>query len=147
MKKVNRATIIDIPWWYKTWQPSGYSLARAKQKLPRRPRRTLCSSWSRRGNQKSFYTDISLEFGNYCEEFSWNHCTSTPQRSETNAIAARAVRGVKEGTSAVLLQSGVGNEGWADSKECCCYLRNIPDKLSDGKTPYERLFGMLFTDQ
>ena len=27
--------------------------------------------------------------------------------------------------------------------ECCCYLRNIPDLLSDGKTPYER-FGVPF---
>ena len=51
----------------------------------------------------------------------------------------------KEGTSAVLLQSGLGNEWWADSMECYCYLRDVQDLLSDGKTPYERLFGMPFT--
>ena len=28
--------------------------------------------------------------------------------------------------------------------ECYCYLRNIQDRLSDGKTPYERRFGMPF---
>ena len=28
--------------------------------------------------------------------------------------------------------------------ECYCYLRNIQDKLSDGKTSYERRFGMPF---
>ena len=28
--------------------------------------------------------------------------------------------------------------------ECCCYLRNIQDLLSDGKTPYERRFRMPF---
>ena len=28
--------------------------------------------------------------------------------------------------------------------ECYCYLRNIQDLLSDGKTPYERRFGMRF---
>ena len=33
---------------------------------------------------------------------------------------------------------------WTDSMECCCYLRNIQDLLSDGKTPYERRFGMPF---
>ena len=33
---------------------------------------------------------------------------------------------------------------WADSLECCCYLRNIQDLLSDGKTPYERRFGVPF---
>ena len=45
------------------------------------------------------------------EVLSWNHCTSTPHRSETNGIAERAVRRVKEGTSAVLSQSGL-NESW-----------------------------------
>ena len=42
-----------------------------------------------------------------------------------NGIAERAVRRVKEGTSAVLLQSGLDNEWWAGSMECHCYLRNI----------------------
>ena len=32
-----------------------------------------------------------------CEDLSWNHRTSTPHRSETNGIAERAVRRVKEG--------------------------------------------------
>ena len=90
------------------------------------------------------YTDNSLEFGRSCQEQSWNHCTSTPHRSETNGIAERAVRRVKEGTSVVLLQSGLTEELWADSLECYCYLRNSQDKLSDGKTPYERRFGMPF---
>ena len=60
---------------------------------------------------KVINTDNSLEFGKACEDLSWNHCTSTPHRSETNEIAERAVRRVKEGTSAVLLQSGL-NENW-----------------------------------
>ena len=90
---------------------------------------------------KVIYTDNSLEFGKSCEELSWNRCTSTLHRSETNWIAERAVRRVKEGTSAVLLQSGL-EKWWADSMECYCYLRNIQDLLSDGKTPYERRFGM-----
>ena len=90
---------------------------------------------------KVIYTDNSLEFGKACEDLSWNHCTSTPHRSETNGIAERAVRRVKEGTSAVLLQSGLDEHWWADSMECYTYLRNIQDLLSDGKTPYERRFG------
>ena len=44
----------------------------------------------------------------------------------------------------MLLQSGLGNEWWAGSMECYTYLRNIQDLLSDGKTPYERPFGMPF---
>ena len=93
-------------------------------------------------NPKVIYTDNSLEFGKSCEDLSWNHCTSTPHRSETNGTAERAVRRVKEGTSAVLLQSGLDENWWADSMDCYCFLRNIQDKPSDGKTPYERRFGV-----
>ena len=42
------------------------------------------------------YTDSSLEFGNACEDLSWNHWTSAPHRSETNEIAEKAVRKVKK---------------------------------------------------
>ena len=73
---------------------------------------------------KVIYTDNSLEFGKACEDLSWNHCTCTPHRSETNGIAERAVRRVKEGTSAVLVQSGLNESWWADSMECYTYLRN-----------------------
>ena len=44
------------------------------------------------------YTDNSVVFGKACVVLSWNHRTSTPHRSETNGIAERAVRRVKEGT-------------------------------------------------
>ena len=89
---------------------------------------------------KVIYTDNSFEFGKACEDLSWNHCTSTPHRSETDGIAERAVRRVKEGTSAVLLQSGLNESWWADSMERYTYLRNVTDLLSDGKTSYERRF-------
>ena len=95
-------------------------------------------------NPKVIYTDNSLEIGKSCEDLSWNHCTSTPHRSETNGIAERAVRRLKEGTSAVLLQSGLNESWWADSMECYTCLRNVTDLLSDGKTPYERRFGQPF---
>ena len=51
---------------------------------------------------------------------------------------------MKEGTSAVLLQSGLDEKWWADSIECYTYLRNIQDLLTDGKTRYERRFGEPF---
>ena len=90
------------------------------------------------------YTDNSLEFGKYCEELSWNNRTSTPYRSETNGIAERAIRREKEGTSAVLLQSGLDDKWWSDSMECYCYLRYVQDLLADGTTQYERRFGESF---
>ena len=93
---------------------------------------------------KVISTDNSLEFGKACENLFWNHRTSTPHRSETNGIAERAVRRIEEGTSAVLLQSGLDEKWWADSMECYCYLRNVQDLLSDGKTLYEQRFGEPF---
>ena len=96
------------------------------------------------GKPKVIYIDNSLEFAKACEDLSWNHCTSTPHRSETNSIAERAVRRVKEGTSAVSLQSGLNESWWADSMECYTYQRNVTDSLSDGKTPCERRFGQPF---
>ena len=95
-------------------------------------------------NPKVIDTDNSLEFGTACEDLSLNHCTSTPHRSETTGIAERAVRRVKDGTSAVLLQSGLNESWWADSMECYTFLPNVQDLLSDGKTPYERRFGQPF---
>ena len=52
------------------------------------------------------------------------------------------MRRVKEGTSAVLLQSGLDVKSSADSMECFCYLRHIQDLLSDEKTSCERRFGI-----
>ena len=79
-----------------------------------------------------------------CEELSWNHRIATPHRSETSGIADWAVRWVKEGTSAVLLQSGSNEKWWSDSMECCCYLRNVQDLLADGKSQNERRCGDSF---
>ena len=115
-----------------------------KTKTSRETQRSLQKFLKPNRKPKVIYTDNSLEFGKACEDLSWNHCTSTPHRSETNGIAERAVRRVKEGTSAVLLQSGLNESWWADSMECYTYLQNVQDLFSDGKPPYERRFGQSF---
>ena len=139
VKKVNRGTIIDVTGWCKTWPPNGSSRIRAKQKLLRKHKRSLQKFLEPNRKPKVIYTDYSLELGKDCEDLSWNHDTSV-----TNGIAERAVRRVKEGTSAVLLHSGLDGKWWADSQKCFIYLRNIQDLLSDGKTPYKRRFGQPF---
>ena len=115
-----------------------------KTKTSQETQRSLQKFLETERKPKVIFTDNSLEFGKACEDLSWNHCTSTPHRSETHGIAERAVRRVKEGTSAVLLQSGLNESWWADSVECYTYLRNVTDLLSDGMTPYERRFGPPF---
>ena len=130
--------------WCSTWPPHGPSRHPCKTKTSQETRRSLQKFLEPDRNPKVIYADNSWEFGKACEDLSWNHCTSTPHRSETNGIAERAVRRMKEGTSVVLLQSGLNESWWADSMECYTYLRNVTDLLSDGKTPYERCFGQPF---
>ena len=115
-----------------------------KTKTSQETQRSLQKFLEPERNPKVIYTDNSLEFGKACEDLSWNHYTSTPHRSETSVIAERAVRRVKEGTSAVLLQSGLDEKWWADSMERYTFLRNVTDLSSDGKTPYKRRFGQPF---
>ena len=83
---------------------------------------------------KVIHTKDSLEFGNSCEELSWNHRTSTPHRSETSKIAERVVRQVEGGTSAVSLQFGLNEKWWSDSMKCYYHLRDVQDPLADGKS-------------
>ena len=73
----------------------------------RNPERSLQKFLEPERNPKVMNTDNSLEFGRACEDLSWNHCTSTRHRSETDGIAERVVRRVKEGTSAVFFAIGV----------------------------------------
>ena len=145
MKVVNLETIIDLQSCCRTWPPNGSSRIRAKQKLPRKHKRACKSSWSRPGNQKSSTLTILWNSANPVKISPGiivrQHHTDQTQKG----ITVRAVRRVKEGTSAVLLRSGLDNEWWADSMECYCYLRNIQGLLSDGKTPNERRFVIPFS--
>ena len=152
MKVVNLKTIIDMQSWCRTWPPNGSSRTRAKPKFCRKFKRRLQKFLEPDRKPKVTYSDNSWEFGKACEDLSWNHCTSTPHRSETNGIAERAVRRVKEGTSAVLLQSGL-NESWsADSMECytncetsqiCCLMGRRPMKDVLGNHLKDRLFHLV----
>ena len=58
VKDVNHEMIIDTLLWCKIWQRSGYNLIHAKQKLHKKPSAACKSSWSPRGNQKSFTLTI-----------------------------------------------------------------------------------------
>ena len=67
-----------------------------KNKTSQETQRSLQKFLKPMRKPKVIYTDNSLEFGKACEDLSWNHCTSKPHRSETNGIAEKAVRRVKE---------------------------------------------------
>ena len=117
---------------------------RAKPKLHKKPKEACKSSWSPRGSQKSFTLTIPWNLAKLVKISPGIIARLHHIDRRLNGIAVRAVRRVKEGTSAVLLQSGLDENWWADSMECYTYLRNVTDLLSDGKTPYERRFGQPF---
>ena len=86
------------------------------------------------------YTDGSLEFEKACKELRWRHDTCLPYTPQTNGIAERAVRKVKEGTSCLLSQSGLSPEWWSEAQECFCFLYCITEVMHDGFTPYQTRF-------
>ena len=58
-----------------------------KTKTSQENQRSLQKFFEPDRNPKVNYTDSSSEFGKVYEDLSWNHCSSTPHRSETNGIA------------------------------------------------------------
>ena len=57
-----------------------------KNKTSQETQRSLQKFLEPERKPKVNYTDNSLGLGKACEDLAWNHCTSTPHRSETNGI-------------------------------------------------------------
>ena len=115
-----------------------------KTKTSQETQRSLQKFLELNRKPKVIYTDNSLKFGEACEDLSWNHGASTPHRSDTNGIAERALRRMKEGTSAVLLQSR--GQRMVDGFHGVLLLsaKHTRSLGLMGGTPYERRFGMPF---
>ena len=110
MRDVNQETITGTLSWCKILPLSGFSLIRVKTKTSHETVGNLSKFLEPSHKPKVVHTDNALEFGKACGRSTMESPTSTPHRSETNGIAGRAVRRVKEGTSAVLLHSGLQNK-------------------------------------
>ena len=104
-----------------------------KTKTSQETQRSLQKFLEPNRKPKVIYTNNSLEFGKACEDLFWNHCTSTPHRSETNGIAERAVRRVQERTSVVLLQSGLDEKWWAFQWNATVFCKTFKTTYRTGK--------------
>ena len=105
---------------------SGYNHTHVKQKLHRKRRRACKSSWSRIGSLKSFTLTILWNSAKHLKIFPGIVVRQLLTVQRQNGTGERAMRSVKEGTSAVMLQPGLDEKWLVDSMECY---------LSDGKTP------------
>ena len=142
MRTVNHGTITGTLSLFKIWPLNGFIAIREK-KTSQETEKSLRKFFEPSQKPKVISSDNSLESVKYGGDLSWNHRISTP-RSETNDMAEWAIRRVKEGTSAVLLQSRLDERWWSDSMELYFYLRNVQDLLADWKTRYGRRIGELF---
>ena len=145
MRKVNLVTITDTQSWYKILPTQWIQSYPCKTKASQESEKSLRKFLEPSQKPKGIYTDNSLEVWKSCEELSWNHRTSTPHRCETNGIAESAVRRVKEGTSAVLLQSGLDEKWWywfLWNAVVICEMSKTFWQM--GKTRNERRFGEPF---
>ena len=89
------------------------------------------------------YSDNSKELIKDLKDLKWMHDTSTPHRSESNGVAGRAVRKVKEGTACALVQSA-SDEAWrGEAMTCFCFLKNVVDQTGE-ETSCKRRFGFDF---
>ena len=92
--------------------------------------------------QKVIYIHNFSEFDKF-----WNHCTSNTTQIRNKWDCRKSNAKMKERTFAMLLQSSSVTNGGRIPMECYFPLRNIQDLLSDGKTQYQRRFGMPLMDQ
>ena len=141
VKVVNLETIIDLQSWCRTWPLNGSRRIRENKNFTGNPEK-LAKNLEPDRKPKVIYTDNSLEFGKAYEDLSWNHCTSTPHRSETNGIAERAVRRVKKVPVLYCCnQVWMKINWWADSMECYTCLRTSQIYYPMGRRPMKTVLG------
>ena len=105
MRRETHGTITGTLLWYKILPLSGFNFIRAKQRLHMRRKEVCQNSWNRHTNQMSLKLTTRWNLDKHVKVYHGITALQKPHRSETNGIVERAVRRVKEGTSAVLVVS------------------------------------------
>ena len=108
---MNLETITDALSWYKIQPLNGYNLIRSEQKLLRRRQGVHESFSSRHTNRKSFLRTTHWNLENHVKIYHGISALQHSHRSETNAIAERAVRRVKEKNVCSTVAIRLGRKG------------------------------------
>ena len=122
------------------WLPGYPAKAQTRKKTASCWRRFLLS-FQKPGR---FHTHNSKGFTKACQDLQWTHVKNAPHRSDADKIPERVVPRVTEGTPTARVQSGRREQWWDRAMECFSYLRNVHDKMPDGKTASNKLCGVTF---
>ena len=91
------------------------------------------------------YMDGAQELKQACIDLDWAYSTSTPYRSESNAVAECGNRKVVDGTRANLWQSGLPHGWWPYAARHFCWMHNSSsNKFLKGATPWEARYHTAF---
>ena len=114
------------------WIQSYPCKTKSSQETEKSTRKFLSRGKSRKSFILTIHWNLAKLVKNYLGIIA--HLRLTAPRSETNGIAGRAARRIKEGTSTVLLHSSLDEKWWVDSMECYCHLRNVQDLRTSPRT-------------
>ncbi len=92
--------------------------------------------WAGETRTIGFHSDNAPELIAAARRLGWRRTTSAPGTPQTNGIAERMVRKVKEGTRAALIQSGLDPSWWRFASRHYTLCRNIV--VRDGDSCYHR---------